>query len=118
MPESAVETVGATAPSANGDSDPLGLETRPKTGPLAEPRDDVTGRSAGREDLLDAVALELRDVVRRDDASTEDDDVTGVDMIASVDDAVEASIARSADAAVAVIPEGPYVVPLSSAPAG
>ena len=28
MPESAVETVGATAPSANGDSDPLGLETR------------------------------------------------------------------------------------------
>jgi len=41
--------------------------------------------------------------------------ITGVDMIASVDDAVEASIAQSADTAVAVIPEGPYVVPIGSA---
>ena len=41
--------------------------------------------------------------------------ITGVEMIESVDQAVEASLARSGDAAVAVIPEGPYVVPLQSA---
>ena len=40
--------------------------------------------------------------------------ITGVEMIDSVDRAVEASMARAADAAVAVIPEGPYVVPLQS----
>ncbi len=39
--------------------------------------------------------------------------ITGVDLIASVDEAIAASIARHGDAAVAVIPEGPYVVPLA-----
>ena len=38
--------------------------------------------------------------------------ITGVEMIASVEDALAASIARHGDPAVAVIPEGPYVVPL------
>ena len=38
--------------------------------------------------------------------------ITGVEMIDSVEDAVAASIARHGDPAVAVIPEGPYVVPL------
>ena len=38
--------------------------------------------------------------------------LTGVGLVESVDDAVAASIARSGDPAVAVIPEGPYVVPL------
>ena len=37
--------------------------------------------------------------------------LTGVELVASVSDAVAASIARSGDPAVAVIPEGPYVVP-------
>jgi lactate racemase len=37
---------------------------------------------------------------------------TGVEMIPSVEAAVEASIARSGDPRVAVIPEGPYVVPV------
>ena len=41
--------------------------------------------------------------------------LTGVELIASVDDAVSASVARSGDPAVAVIPEGPYVVPLYAA---
>ncbi len=36
---------------------------------------------------------------------------TGVNMIDSVEAAIEASVARSPDRAVAVIPEGPYVVP-------
>ena len=37
---------------------------------------------------------------------------TSVELIDSVDDALAASIARHGDPAVAVIPEGPYVVPL------
>ena len=37
---------------------------------------------------------------------------TAVELIDSVDDALAASIARHGDPAVAVIPEGPYVVPL------
>jgi nickel-dependent lactate racemase len=40
--------------------------------------------------------------------------ITGVDQIASVDAAVAASIAAHGDPAVAVIPEGPYVVPLAA----
>lgn len=39
--------------------------------------------------------------------------LTGVETIASVADAVRASIARSGDRGVAVIPEGPYVVPVA-----
>ena len=38
--------------------------------------------------------------------------LTGVELIDSVEDAVRESVDRSADNAVAVIPEGPYVVPL------
>ena len=37
--------------------------------------------------------------------------LTGVNVVASMDDAVRASIESSGDPAVAVIPEGPYVVP-------
>ncbi|MCP5149722.1 MAG: nickel-dependent lactate racemase [Ectothiorhodospiraceae bacterium] len=37
--------------------------------------------------------------------------ITGVDVIDSIEDAVRESIARSGDPAVAVIPEGPYLVP-------
>jgi hypothetical protein len=36
---------------------------------------------------------------------------TGVNLIASVDDAIAASVARTGDPAVAVIPDGPYVIP-------
>jgi nickel-dependent lactate racemase len=39
-------------------------------------------------------------------------ELTGVEMIGSVAAAVEASVARSGDRRVAVIPEGPYVVPV------
>lgn len=38
--------------------------------------------------------------------------ITGVELVESVDAAVRAAIARHGDAAVAVIPEGPYVVPV------
>jgi nickel-dependent lactate racemase len=38
--------------------------------------------------------------------------LTGVQMIGSVAAAVEASVARSGDRRVAVIPEGPYVIPV------
>ncbi len=43
--------------------------------------------------------------------SAEERRVTGVEIIDSIDEAVARSIARSGDAEVAVIPEGPYVVP-------
>ena len=41
--------------------------------------------------------------------------LTGVELVESVSEAVSASMARSGDRGVAVIPEGPYVVPLSAA---
>ena len=37
--------------------------------------------------------------------------LTGVHTMASVPEAIRASVARSGDAHIAVIPEGPYVVP-------
>jgi hypothetical protein len=38
--------------------------------------------------------------------------LTGVDTIESIDDAVATAVARSHDRAIAVIPEGPYVIPV------
>ena len=43
--------------------------------------------------------------------------VVGVDVVSSVDQAVSESVARSGDDEVAVIPEGPYVVPFFDASA-
>ncbi|UDL96163.1 nickel-dependent lactate racemase [Lichenihabitans sp. PAMC28606] len=43
--------------------------------------------------------------------SAEDRKMTGVDMIDDIDDAIAGSMATAGDAAVAIIPEGPYVVP-------
>ncbi|NLS00896.1 nickel-dependent lactate racemase [Rhizobium sp. P38BS-XIX] len=43
--------------------------------------------------------------------SGEDRRLTGVQVIGDLTDAIERSIARSGDPAVAIIPEGPYVVP-------
>ena len=51
---------------------------------------------------IELYAPGLRDADRR---------LTGVTPIASVESAVRASIARHGDRAVAVIPEGPYVIP-------
>jgi nickel-dependent lactate racemase len=42
--------------------------------------------------------------------------LTGVEMISSVEQAVADSVARQRDPAVAVIPEGPYVVPVRGRP--
>jgi nickel-dependent lactate racemase len=39
--------------------------------------------------------------------------LTGVETIASVDDALAQAVERSGDPAVAVVPEGPYVVPVA-----
>lgn len=44
----------------------------------------------------------------------EEQGITGVEMIASLEEAVAASVARHGDPAVAVIPEGPYVIPVSA----
>ncbi len=44
-----------------------------------------------------------------------DRDLTGVTMIADVTEAIARSVARSGDRQVAVIPEGPYVIPQFSA---
>jgi nickel-dependent lactate racemase len=38
--------------------------------------------------------------------------LTGVELIGSIEEAVAASVARSGDRRVAIIPEGPYVVPV------
>src|ERR1044072_8748409 len=42
---------------------------------LLQPPDDFLERRAGREDLLHPALLQARDVVVRDDAAAEDDDV-------------------------------------------
>ena len=42
----------------------------------------------------------------------EERSLTGVETIASIDAALAAAIARAGDPAIAVIPEGPYVVPV------
>ena len=47
----------------------------------------------------------------------EDRALTGVNIIDSIEDAVARSVESSGDPAVAVIPEGPYVVPRFAAPA-
>ena len=46
--------------------------------------------------------------------SDEERALTGVEMIASVEDALRRSIERHGDPRIAVVPEGPYVVPLYS----
>lgn len=45
----------------------------------------------------------------------EERDLTRVEMIADLDETIGRSIARSGDPCVAVIPEGPYVVPYCDA---
>lgn len=42
----------------------------------------------------------------------EEQRITGVEIIESLDDAVAQSVRRSGDGAVAIIPEGPYVIPV------
>lgn len=43
--------------------------------------------------------------------SAEEREITGVDMIDNVDEAVARSVMRANDPAIVVIPEGPYVIP-------
>jgi hypothetical protein len=43
--------------------------------------------------------------------NSEDLRITGVEPVQSVDQAIADSIARHDDPAIAIIPEGPYVVP-------
>ncbi len=45
--------------------------------------------------------------------NAEEKRITGVEIVESVEQAVAESIVRHGDNAVAVIPEGPYVVPVS-----
>jgi nickel-dependent lactate racemase len=47
--------------------------------------------------------------------SEEERRITGVESVASVEEAIRESVARSGDDAIAVIPEGPYVVPFFAA---
>ena len=44
--------------------------------------------------------------------SAEDRAVTGVNQVSDLDAAIAAAITRAGDPAVAVIPEGPYVIPV------
>lgn len=43
---------------------------------------------------------------------TEERRITGVELVDSLDDAIAASIDRHGDPAIAIIPEGPYVIPV------
>jgi nickel-dependent lactate racemase len=45
----------------------------------------------------------------------EEQAITGVEMIGSIDEAIAEAVARHGDPAVAVIPEGPYVIPVAGA---
>jgi hypothetical protein len=45
--------------------------------------------------------------------SDDDRRITGVEMVDSLEDAIAAAVARAGDPDVAVIPEGPYVVPFA-----
>jgi lactate racemase len=47
-----------------------------------------------------------------DGLSDDDRVLTGVETVASIENAVQESVARSGDRRIAVIPEGPYVVPV------
>jgi len=49
--------------------------------------------------------------------SAEERRITGVEIVDSVDEAVSQSVTRSGDPEVAIIPEGPYVVPFYAAAA-
>lgn len=57
-------------------------------------------------------------VLYSDGLSDEDHAMTGVDRTASVEEAIARSIEGHGDPEIAVIPEGPYVVPFSRAPGG
>ena len=48
----------------------------------------------------------------------EDRGLTGVNVVDSIEDAIARSVEASGDPAVAVIPEGPYVVPRFKAHSG
>ncbi|MHB1304236.1 MAG: nickel-dependent lactate racemase family protein [Acidiphilium sp.] len=47
-----------------------------------------------------------------DGLDAEERRMTGVEIVPSIDAAIAASMARSGDGAVAIIPEGPYIVPV------
>ena len=47
--------------------------------------------------------------------SDEERALTGVEMVADLDETIARSISRAGDPCVAVIPEGPYVVPFYEA---
>src|SRR5207244_10896199 len=55
----------------------------------ADEADDLLGRGAGREDLLDAQRLERRDVLGRDDPAAEDHDVLRALLPEKLEDALE-----------------------------
>jgi nickel-dependent lactate racemase len=50
-----------------------------------------------------------------DGLDAEERRITGVELIKSVDEAIAASVDRCGDGSVAIIPEGPYVVPVHQA---
>ena len=47
--------------------------------------------------------------------NAEEQRITGVEMIASLDGAIADSLVRHGDTSVAIVPEGPYVIPVASA---
>ncbi len=57
-------------------------------------------------------------VLYSDGLSDEDHAMTGVDRTSSVEEAIARSIEGHGDPEIAVIPEGPYVVPFARAPGG
>ncbi|CAK7281608.1 hypothetical protein SGPA1_12401 [Streptomyces misionensis JCM 4497] len=62
---------------------------------LAHPLHDRRGRRPRGEDLRDALLLQRRDVLLRDDAAAEDEDVLGVALLEQVDDRGEQGVVRA-----------------------
>ena len=76
-----------------------------------------TGKTSLVEALLFAAGATTRLGTVADGSTVTDFDdeeqrLTGVENVASIEAALAAAVARAGDPAVAVIPEGPYVVPV------
>lgn len=63
------------------------------------------------ETQMQTKAMRRGNVALYSDMSPDDKALTGVEIVESVEQAIAASIARHGDNRVAVIPEGPYVIP-------
>ena len=88
---------------------------RPRTLPRRDRREADTQRStSGRPRCCSRRCGPGRVHLFSEGLTPADRSITGVEMAESVSDAVLASVGRSGDRRVAVVPEGPYVIPTAA----